>query len=36
MIAAVAMEHGLWLLHNDRDFNNISKRSNLRILDVAR
>jgi predicted nucleic acid-binding protein len=35
MIAAVAMEHGLWLLHNDRDFDNIAKHSNLKILDVA-
>jgi predicted nucleic acid-binding protein len=35
MIAAVAMEHGLWLLHNDRDFDNISKHSNLKIMDAT-
>ena len=33
MIAAVAIEHDIRLLHNDRDFDNISKHSKLKICD---
>jgi hypothetical protein len=32
MIASVAIEYNIQLLHNDRDFNNIAKHSKLRIL----
>ena len=32
MIAAVAMEHGLPLLHNDRDFDQIAKHSKLKTM----
>ena len=32
MIASVAIEFNIQLLHNDRDFNNIAKHSKLRIL----
>jgi hypothetical protein len=32
MIASVAIEYNIHLLHNDRDFNNIAKHSKLRIL----
>ncbi|MFC1462937.1 PIN domain-containing protein [Verrucomicrobiota bacterium] len=32
MIASVAIEHGLSLLHNDRDFDHIAKYSKLKIL----
>lgn len=32
MIAAVAIEHDIRLLHNDRDFDYIAKNSKLRIL----
>jgi len=32
MIASVAMEHGLPLLHNDRDFDQIAKHSKLKIM----
>jgi predicted nucleic acid-binding protein len=31
MIASVAIEHDIRLLHNDRDFNYIAKHSNLRV-----
>jgi predicted nucleic acid-binding protein len=33
MIAAVAIEHDIRLLHNDRDFACIAKHSNLRVCD---
>jgi predicted nucleic acid-binding protein len=33
MIAAVAIEHDIRLLHNDRDFDYIAKHSKLRICD---
>ena len=32
MIASVAIEYNLLLLHNDRDFDQIAKHSKLRIL----
>ncbi len=32
MIASVAIEYDIHLLHNDRDFNHISKHTKLRIL----
>lgn len=32
MIASVAIEYNIKLLHNDRDFNHIAKHSKLRIL----
>jgi predicted nucleic acid-binding protein len=32
MIASVAIEHDIRLLHNDRDFEHIAKHSKLRIL----
>ena len=32
MIASVAIEYNVKLLHNDRDFNHIAKRSKLRII----
>lgn len=31
MIASVAMEHDIHLLHNDRDFDHIARHSNLRV-----
>ena len=31
MIASVAIEYDILLLHNDRDFNNIAKHSKLRV-----
>ena len=33
MIASVAIEYDIQLLHNDRDFDHIAKRSKLRICD---
>lgn len=33
MIASVAIEYGIRLLHNDRDFDHIAKHSKLRICD---
>jgi len=33
MIASVAIEYDIPLLHNDRDFDNIAKHSKLRIYD---
>lgn len=33
MIASVAIEYDIHLLHNDRDFDNIAKHSKLRIYD---
>jgi len=33
MIASVAIEYNIQLLHNDRDFDHIAKRSKLRICD---
>jgi predicted nucleic acid-binding protein len=33
MIAAVAIEHDIRLLHNDRDFDSIAKHSKLRVCD---
>ena len=33
MIAAVAIEHALPLLHNDRDFGQIAKHSKLKVMD---
>jgi predicted nucleic acid-binding protein len=32
MIASVAIEHDLYLLHNDRDFDHIGEHSKLKIL----
>ena len=32
MIASVAIEYNIQLLHNDRDFNHIAKHSKLRVL----
>lgn len=36
MIASVAIEHALPLLHNDRDFDQISKYSNLKTVKVKK
>ncbi|MFO7986872.1 MAG: PIN domain-containing protein, partial [Desulfatiglandaceae bacterium] len=33
MISAVAIEHNIRLLHNDRDFDHIAKHSKLRVCD---
>jgi len=33
MIAAVAIEHGIPLLHNDRDFDHIARHTQLRVCD---
>ena len=33
MIASVALENDTWLLHNDRDFNQIAKHTNLKIYE---
>ncbi len=35
MIAAVAIEHDLKLLHHDRDFDNIARHSRLKALNLA-
>jgi predicted nucleic acid-binding protein len=32
MIAAVAIEHSVALLHNDRDFDNIARHSKLKVF----
>jgi len=34
MIASVAIEHDLFLLHNDRDFDLIAADSKLRVLNI--
>ena len=36
MIASVAIEHNLPLLHNDRDFDNIAKHSKLKTVKVKK
>ncbi len=34
MIAAVAIQHGIWLLHSDRDFDPIAKHCGLRVIEA--
>ncbi len=36
MIAATCIQHGVRLLHNDRDFDSISTQFNLQIMDAAK
>jgi len=36
MIASVAIEHGVPLLHNDRDFDKIANRTNLEVVKPAK
>jgi len=36
MIAATCIQHGVSILHNDRDFDSISTQVNLQIIDAAK